>query len=77
MTAPSTTTKITKPVRYRNFIISPRNQGFDLIDPATGRWAHFDTQRFAKWSASFISNISTRMVQHPPLPADKIPRAEE
>lgn len=64
MTAPRT--RITKPIKYRDFIITPRADGFDMIDPATGRWAYFPTQRFAKWSASFMSNIHGRMNQHPP-----------
>lgn len=56
-----TATKITKPVMYRQFIITPtKNGGFDLIDPATGRWAHFETQRFAKWAASFVTNFGKR-----------------
>ena len=66
MTAKSTRTLITKPVKYRDFIITPKAGGFDLIDPATGRWTHFASQRYAKWSATFVSNILTRMNEHPP-----------
>lgn len=70
-------TAITRPVAYRGFIVVPRKEGFDLVDPGTGRWAHFPTQRFAKWSATFVSNISNRFAEHPPLPADKIPHVQE
>lgn len=62
------TSAITKPVMYRQFIITPNKKGgFDLIDPATGRWAHFETQRFAKWSSSFLTNINERFASHTPL----------
>lgn len=71
------TNAITKPVMYRGFIVVPHKDGFDLVDPATGRWAHFETQRFAKWSATFISNINGRFAEHPPLPVRKIPHVEE
>lgn len=70
-------TTITHPVAYRGFILVPRKDGFDLIDPDTGRWAHFPTQRFAKWSATFLTNISNRFAEHAPLPADKIPPVQE
>lgn len=71
------TNAITKPVMYRQFIITPtKTGGFDLIDPATGRWAHFETQRFAKWSSSFLSNINDRFTQNAALPASKIPHVE-
>jgi hypothetical protein len=71
------TNAITKPVMYRQFIIAPtKTGGFDLIDPATGRWAHFETQRFAKWSSSFLSNINDRFTQNAALPASKIPHVE-
>lgn len=56
------TNVITKPVMYRQFVITPNKKGgFDLIDPATGRWAHFETQRFTQNAA---------------LPASKIPHVE-
>lgn len=70
-------TTITKPVMYRQFIITPSKKGgFDLIDPATGRWAHFETQRFAKWSSTFMTNINERFDQNAALPASKIPHVE-
>lgn len=62
------TNAITKPVMYRQFIITPtKGGGFDLIDPATGKWAHFETQRFAKWSSSFLSNINARFSENKSL----------
>lgn len=70
-------TTITKPVMYRQFILAPNKKGgFDLIDPATGRWAHFETQRFAKWSSTFMTNINDRFAQNAALPASKIPHVE-
>ena len=71
-----TATKITKPTRYRGFIIAPRAEGFDLINPDTGQWAHFDTQRFAKWSSSFLTNLNDRFSANPSLPTQRIPKAE-
>jgi hypothetical protein len=71
----SKTVKITQPVNYRGFILRPHKQGYDLIDPATGKWAHFPTQRFAKWSASFMANIQERFNAKPAL--DCIPNIKE
>lgn len=68
-TATKTTksTKITKPVMYNGFIVRPASGGFDLIDPNTKQWAHFPTQRYAKWTASFVHNINERFAAHAPL----------
>ena len=54
-------TKITKPTFYRNYILVPRADGsMDMIDPSNGCWATFPTQRYAKWSATFLKNINER-----------------
>lgn len=68
------TTKITTPTTYRGYIIVPRNDGFDVVDPATNRWAHFETQRYAKWRCTFLTNLSERFQANPPLPARKAER---
>lgn len=69
-TKPST--KITVPTAYRGFILRPRKDGgMDLIDPSTHRWAAFPTQRFAKWSASWMVNISARFAANEVL--DEVP----
>lgn len=62
-----TTKTITLPVMYNGFIVRPTSGGFDLIDPQTKRWAHFPTQRYAKWTASFVHNINERFAAHAPL----------
>jgi hypothetical protein len=60
--------KITAPVAYHGFILRPRSDGgMDLIDPSTHRWAAFPTQRFAKWSATFMTNITAQFNEEAPL----------
>lgn len=60
-------TAITCPVAYNGFIIRPVAGGFDLIDPSTKRWAHFPTQRYAKWSATMMHNLTARFEASTPL----------
>lgn len=68
--------KITTPTLYRGFILRPRSDGgMDLIDPRTNRWAAFPTQRFAKWSASWMVNISNRFAVNEVL--DEVPVVKE
>ena len=73
-------TTVTQPVRHNSYILAPRKDtkgkivGYDLIDPLTGRWASFPTQRYAKWSSSFTHNIQKRFDENPPL--RKIPQVE-
>lgn len=50
--------QITHPTRYAQAIITPAAGGFDLINPQTGRWSHFPTQRAAKWWASVWSSVN-------------------
>jgi hypothetical protein len=69
-------TAITAPTAYHGYILVPCKGGMDLIDPSTGRWARFPTQRYAKWSATFITNITARFDAHIPLPAHRIPTVE-
>ena len=59
---------ITKPVTYQGFILSPAGTGFDLVDPSTGKWAHFPTQRYAKWTATFLRNLNARFGPLAPIP---------
>lgn len=55
------TTRITKPTKYHGYILVPRTDGaMDLLDPQTGTWAVFTTQRHAKWSATVVTNITKR-----------------
>jgi hypothetical protein len=61
-------TPITAPTLYRGMIIKPNGDGsFDLINPDTGHWATFATQRHAKWSSSVLANLNMRFMQHRPL----------
>lgn len=50
--------RIERPTRYKSAIIAPAAGGYDLINPATGRWTHYRTQRAAKWWASVWSTVS-------------------
>jgi hypothetical protein len=74
-----TATKITKPVLYRGVIVRPTSDGFDLINPETKQWAHFPTQRYAEWSATFIANITARFNANAnaPLKPKQIPNVQE
>lgn len=70
-------TRITKPTKYRNFILNPHanDLGVDIIDPASGRWASFPSQRQAKWSATFMDNITTKFAAFDPI--STLPTVEE
>lgn len=70
-------TKLTTPTMYRGYILRPRQDGsMDMIDPLTGMWASFPTQRYAKWSATFITNIHNRFTAQPPLLHSDIPQVQ-
>lgn len=61
-----------KPYLYGSYILSTRENGsVDLIDPATGRWVNSPTQRFARWRATFLANITDQMYGQP---KQKVPR---
>ena len=57
----------TRPIKYAGFIIAPRQRGYDLIDPASGAWAHYPSQRYARWSATFLRNTALRFGKETPL----------
>lgn len=71
ITMPLTTTnrnaKIGLPCSYRNCIIVPVNDGFDVVDKATGRWMHVANQRTAKWNATVWTRLSDEFSTHEPL----------
>jgi hypothetical protein len=47
-----------RPYLYRGYVLRTRADGtVDLVDPDTGRWFTNDTQRYARWKATFLSNI--------------------
>ena len=77
ITMPLTTTnrnaKIGVPTSYRNCIIVPVNDGFDVVDKTTGRWMHVPNQRTAKWNATVWTRLSEEFDTHEPLA--KIPKA--
>lgn len=68
------TPKITAPTQYKNCIITPRTEGFDIIDLATHRWFTVTTQKQAKWWASVHSRIQAEFSSHttrlPPVPLE-------
>lgn len=71
-------TRIKVPTQYHGFIVVPRPKGaYDLINPDTGAWARFPTQRYAKWSATFLFNINERFSAHKPLNVFTIPEVKE
>lgn len=71
-------TQATKPYRYGGFVLIPRADGSqDLIDPATGRWINLPTQRYARWTASIVSNFHTRLQQQTPLRPSAIPHPKD
>ena len=47
-----------KVFEHAKCIVVNRGNNFDLIDPQTGRWQNFPTQRSAKWSASIWRRLS-------------------
>ena len=71
ITMPLTTTnrnaKIGVPTSYRNCIIVPVNDGFDVVDKTTGRWMHVPNQRTAKWNATVWTRLSEEFDTHEPL----------
>ena len=54
------TKQITTPVAHKLCIITPAKKGFDVINPSTGHWAHYTSQRSAKWWASVWSSAQER-----------------
>ena len=60
--------KLTKPVQYKAYILAPRSDGsVDLIDPDSGRWVRSSTPRYAKWRATFLSNINEEFQRSAPV----------
>jgi hypothetical protein len=69
-------TRIKVPTQYHGYIVVPRPKGeYDLINPTTGQWARFPTQRYAKWSATFMFNIEGRFAANRPM--EGIPKVKE
>ena len=77
ITMPLTTTnrnaKIGLPCSYRNCIIVPVGDGFDVVDKVSGRWMHVPNQRTAKWNATVWTRLSDEFSTHEPLA--KVPKA--
>jgi hypothetical protein len=46
-------------IKHSRCVIVKRDASCDLIDPVTGRWQVFPTQRAAKWSATVWSRLSS------------------
>lgn len=82
-TTKTSKTTVTQPMRHHSYILNPRKDdngkivGYDLIDPLTGRWASFPTQRYAKWSSTFVHNIEARFNANPVLKSSQIPNVQE
>jgi hypothetical protein len=51
-------------------VLVRRADGVDVCDPTVGRWAHFKTERHAKWSATVYTNLSERFGHQLPQPDD-------
>lgn len=64
---------LTKPTAYRAYILAPRTDGsVDLIDPNTGRWVRSSTPRYAKWRATFLTNLNSAFEHSSPVPVPVI-----
>jgi hypothetical protein len=55
------------PTGYKGCIIVPVNDGFDVIDRASGRWMHVPNQRTAKWNATVWTRLRDEFETHEPL----------
>ena len=61
------TTKIKTPTVYRGFLLSPRPDGsMDLMNRDTGQWLNAPTQRYAKWTATWLHNVNTKFASNAP-----------
>jgi hypothetical protein len=45
----------------------PVNDGFDVVDRASGRWMHVPNQRTAKWNATVWTRLRDEFETHEPL----------
>jgi hypothetical protein len=61
------TVNIGVPTGYRGCIIVPVNDGFDVVDRASGRWMHVPNQRTAKWNATVWTRLRDEFDTHEPL----------
>lgn len=55
------------PTGYKGCIIVPVNDGFDVVDRASGRWMHVPNQRTAKWNATVWTRLRDEFEVHEPL----------
>jgi hypothetical protein len=55
------------PTGYKGCIIVPVNDGFDVIDRASGRWMHVPNQRTAKWNATVWTRLRDEFETREPL----------
>jgi hypothetical protein len=55
------------PTGYKGCIIVPVNDGFDVVDRASGRWMHVPNQRTAKWNATVWTRLRDEFETHEPL----------
>lgn len=52
--------------------VMPVNQGFDIVDRKTGRWAHMKTRRSARWWASVWTRMDLEFAASRPLSPRKM-----
>ena len=55
------------PTGYKGCIIVPVNDGFDVVDRASGRWMHVPNQRTAKWNATVWTRLRDEFETREPL----------
>jgi hypothetical protein len=55
------------PTGYKGCIIVPVNDGFDVVDRASGRWMHVPNQRTAKWNATVWTRLRDEFGESEPL----------
>ena len=61
------TVTIGAPTGYKGCIIVPVNDGFDVVDRASGRWMHVLNQRTAKWNATVWTRLRDEFGESEPL----------
>lgn len=47
--------------------VLPINNGFDIVDRKTGRWAHMKNRRSARWWASVWTRIDSEFAASKPI----------
>ena len=55
---------MTKVIKHAHHLVVVREDHADLVDPITGGWQKFPTQRAAKWSATVYARLRSGFGHH-------------